>query len=121
VATEVIEVGLEELERSIRDGDGGAVVGCVTTDSGLISVAVTRPPSTVDLCVEERLADADPDGLMDTVGAVIEHRRTVAGMDLDAVGVDGLLRLITRATQICARLDAESQIAPRIVLIAATP
>jgi hypothetical protein len=104
VPTEVIEVSPEELDRDIRDGDGGAMVGCVSTDAGLISVTVTRPPSTVDLCVEEHLSDADPEGLTDTVGAVIQHRRTVAGIDLDAAGTAGLLRLINRATQICGDL-----------------
>jgi hypothetical protein len=120
VPTEIIEVTPEEIERDIRDGDGGAMVGCVTTDTGLISVTVTRPPSTVDLCVEERLADTDPEGLADTVGSVIEHRRTVAGMDLDAAGIESLLRLINRATQICARMNAATEVVPRIVLIAAT-
>jgi hypothetical protein len=107
VPSEVIEPSPEQLERDIRDSRG-AMVGCVTTDSGLISVTVTRPPSTVDLCVEERLADGDPEGLMDSVGAVIEHRRTVAGIDLDAAGIEGLLRLIHRATQICARLNTRA-------------
>jgi hypothetical protein len=114
VPTEVIEVAAEELDRDIRDSRG-AMVGCVSTDSGLISVTVTQPPSTVDVCVEEHLADDDPEGLTDSVGAVIEHRRTVAGIDLDAAGIEGLLRLINRATKICAHLNAEPQPAlPRL-------
>jgi hypothetical protein len=108
VHTEVIEISLAELDRDIRDGQG-AMVGCVTTGTGLISVTVTRPPSTVDLCVEEHVPDTDPEGLTDTVDAVIQHRRTVAGIDLDAAGTEGLLRLINRATQICAHLNAEAQ------------
>jgi hypothetical protein len=108
VPTEVIEVSLEELQRDVRDG--GAMVGCVITDAGLISVTVTRPPSTVDLCVEEHLQDTDLEGLTDSIDAVIQHRRTVAGIDLDAAGTEGLLRLINRATQICAHLNAGTEV-----------
>jgi hypothetical protein len=102
MSVRIIEVAEVELA---EEAGRSAVVGCVATGEGTITVSLARGASTVDICVEERLPDSDPEAVMSTVDNVIEQRRTTAGIALDADALGGLLRLIRRATEVSTRLS----------------
>src|SRR5262245_39371102 len=77
----------------------GMTVGCVETDEGCIKVVVVGDGTAVDVCADERIADAE--GVADTAEMVVSTKTAHAGVALDARGVEGLISLINRAYAIC--------------------
>jgi hypothetical protein len=96
----------EVIDLDITTGrTGGWMVGCVETDEGCIRVEVVRGGTAVDVCADERIFDVE--GVEDTTRMVLDTRTVHAGIALDARGVEGLVSLVGRATEICRVVAAQ--------------
>ena len=97
----ITEVDPAELRREINEGNYSLTVGCVCTDAGHINVGLAQGATAVEVLAEQMLSPDDSESFGDAVHYICTSRRIAAGVALDGDALQGLMRLVNRAQELC--------------------